>query len=71
MIVALARFLRGTRDYKRLLKISKIFLFTSLISLTISYVIIKIQDNISSRNADLLIANIEKYRWTKAYIRIV
>ncbi len=59
---ALSRFLIGTFKYQRLLQVCKVLLFTGLISLALSYMIIRIQSIVSSKNANLLITGIEAFK---------
>jgi len=59
---AIASLLRGTWRYKRLLSLSKVFLFTGLINLILFFVVTRTQSKITKDNADILIQKIELYK---------
>ena len=59
---AIARLLQGTWKYKRLLSLSKIFLFIGLINLILFFVVTRTQGKITKDNADILIQKIELYK---------
>jgi hypothetical protein len=62
VFAAMARLLSGTWKYKRLLSISKVFLFTGLINMILFFVIVRIQGKITKNNADMIIQKIETYK---------
>jgi hypothetical protein len=59
---AIARLLRGTWRYKRLLSISKVILFIGLINLILFFVVTRTQGKITKDNAEILIQKIELYK---------
>lgn len=59
---SISRLLKGTWKYKRLLRVSKVLLFTGLINLILFFVIGRIQEKVTKRNADFLIQKLEMYK---------
>jgi hypothetical protein len=59
---SIARLLRGTWKYKRLLSVSKVFLFVGLINMILFFAVVRIQGKVTKDNAELLIQKIEMYK---------